>query len=69
MVDGIENFYKNKISMLRDRIETEKFERRIATQAQREALDRMRREVTSQKKKELERYLALLKQEDQKYDL
>ena len=69
MVDGIENFYKNKIGMLRDRIENEKFERKIASQAQREALDRMRREVTQQKKRELDRYLALLKQEDQKYDM
>lgn len=69
MVDGIENFYKNKIGMLRDRIETEKFERKIASQAQREALDRMRREVTQQKKRELDRYLTLLKQEDQKYDM
>ena len=30
MVDGIENFYKDKINMLRERIETEKFERKIA---------------------------------------
>ena len=30
MVDGIENFYKDKINMLRERITTEKFERKIA---------------------------------------
>ena len=30
MVDGIENFYKDKITMLRERIENEKFERKIA---------------------------------------
>ena len=30
MVDTIENFYKDKINMLRERIETEKFERKIA---------------------------------------
>jgi len=30
MVDGIENFYRDKITMLKERIETEKFERRIA---------------------------------------
>lgn len=30
MVDGIETFYKDKIAMLKERIETEKFERKIA---------------------------------------
>lgn len=69
VVDGIENFYKDKITMLRDRIENERFERKIAHQAQLEALNRMRREVTKQKKTELEKYLLLLKEEDQKYDL
>lgn len=30
IVDGIENFYKDKIQMLKERIEAEKFERKIA---------------------------------------
>ena len=33
-MDGIESFYKDKISMLKERIETEKFERKIASTAQ-----------------------------------
>lgn len=33
MVDAIENFYKDKISMLKERISTEKFERKIAQAA------------------------------------
>jgi len=64
MVDGIENFYKDKINMLRERIETEKFERKIAQMAQVEALSRMKRELDLSKKKEIEKYLHLLKQED-----
>ena len=68
MVDTIENFYKDKINMLRERIETEKFERKIAQNAQVEALSRMKRELDLSKKKEIQKYLALLKQEDQKYD-
>ncbi len=68
MVDGIENFYRDKINMLRERIETEKFERRIAQNAQMEALLRMKRELDLSKKKEIQKYLTLLKQEDQKYD-
>ena len=64
MVDTIENFYKDKINMLRERIETEKFERKIAQNAQVEALSRMKRELDLSKKKEIQKYLALLKQED-----
>ncbi len=30
MVDTIENFYKDKINMLKERVETERYERRIA---------------------------------------
>ena len=33
MVDTIENYYKDKISMLKDRIDSEKFERKIAQDA------------------------------------
>jgi len=42
MVDSIETFYKDKINMLKDRIENERFERKIAKQAQTEALGRMK---------------------------
>ena len=61
MVDGIEQFYKDKINMLRERIETEKFERKIAEAAQKEALTRMKKELDLSKKKEIERYLVSLK--------
>jgi len=53
MVDSIENFYKDKIHMLRERISTEKFERKIAQNAQVEALSRMKRELDLSKKKEI----------------
>ena len=33
MVNTIENYYKDKINMLKDRISNEKFERKIATEA------------------------------------
>jgi hypothetical protein len=55
--------------MLKDRIETERFERKIAKQAQQEALGRMKQELNSQKRTEIQKYLAVLKQEDQKYDM
>ena len=61
MVDGIENFYKDKITMLKERIENERFERRIAKQAQTEALGRMRQDLNWQKRTEINKYLAVLK--------
>lgn len=30
MVDAIENYYKNQIQLLKERIESERFERRVA---------------------------------------
>jgi hypothetical protein len=33
MVDAIENYYRNQISLLKERIENERFERRVASQA------------------------------------
>ena len=45
MVDALDNFYKNMIGMLKEKIENEKFERRIAQQAQQQAIARMKREL------------------------
>lgn len=61
IVDGIENYYRDKINMLRERIETEKFERKIAHNAQTEALSRMKKELDVSKKKEIDKYVQLLK--------
>ena len=69
MVDTIENYYKDKIMMLKDRIEGEKFERHIAQEAQKKALSQMKKELDQQKQVELHRYINLLQQEDEKYDI
>jgi len=53
---------------LKERIESERFERRVAQQAQSQALNRMKKELAEQKKKEVDRYLQLLKQEDSRYE-
>lgn len=60
MVDTIENYYKDKISMLKDRIDSEKFERAVAQQAQKKALSQMKKELDGQKQQELQRYVQLL---------
>ena len=68
MVDGIENYYKNQIQLLKERIENERLERRVANEAQQQALTRMKRDLNEQKKKEVQRYLQLLQQEDERYE-
>ena len=45
MVDAIETYYKNQVQLLKERIESERFERRVAQQAQQQALTRMKREL------------------------
>lgn len=47
MVDTIETYYKNQIQLLKERIENERFERRVAQQAQQQALARMKKELQS----------------------
>ena len=68
MVDAIETYYKNQIQLLKERIESERFERRVAQQAQQQALNRMKKELNDQKRREVERYLQLLRQEDDRYE-
>jgi hypothetical protein len=45
MVATIENYYKDKITMLKERIGNEKFERQIAQDAQKKALSQMKKEL------------------------
>ena len=68
-METIENYYKDKIDMLKDRIGREKRDRAIAQEAQKNALHMMKRELDDQKRKEVNRYIQLLQQEDDKYDL
>ncbi len=60
MISTIENFYKDKINMLKERIDKEKFERKIAQEAQKKALAQMKKELDDQKRKEVQRYIQLL---------
>lgn len=57
MVQTIENYYKDKIDMLKDRIDQEKFERQVAQEAQKKAFSQMKKELGDQKRKEVERYI------------
>ena len=69
MVSTIENYYKDKINLLKERIEQEKFERSLAQEAQKKAMMQMKKELGEQKKKEVQRYIELLQQEDEKFDI
>ena len=59
-METIENYYKDKIDMLKDRIGREKRDRAIAQEAQKNALHMMKRELDDQKRKEVNRYIQLL---------
>ena len=69
MVETIENYYKDKIAMLKEKIHSEKFERQIAEEAQKKALFDMKKELNMQKNQELQRYINLLQQEDEKFNM
>ena len=45
MVSTIENYYKDKINILKERIEQEKFERSLAQEAQKKAMMQMKKEL------------------------
>lgn len=45
MVETIENYFKDRISMLKDRIDQEKFDRKVANEAQKHAMAQMKREL------------------------
>lgn len=67
-VEALDTFYKNMISMLKEKIEKEKLNRKIEQQALQQAMSRVKKELTQQKKMEIEKQLQLLRQEDDKYD-
>ena len=68
MVDALETYYHNQIQMLKEKIDSERFERKIAQQAQQQAMSRMKKELNFSKRKEVDKYLQILQQEDQRYD-
>ena len=69
MVETIENYFKDKISMLKDKIDNEKFDRKIAEDAQKQAMLHVRRELDAEKRKEVQRYIQLLKQDDERFNM
>lgn len=69
MVQTIENYYKDKIDMLKDRIDQEKFDRQVAQEAQKKVFSQMKKELSDQKRQEVERYIQLLQQQDDKFNL
>ena len=64
IVNVIESIFNNKVRMLKDQIEEEKYERRVAEQAQIQTLAGLQKEVRGEKAKELARYTELKRIED-----
>ena len=45
MLDSIDNYYGDKVKMLKDKIRNEKFETEIASKAQKNVLEKVRRQM------------------------
>ena len=64
----IENYYKDKISILKDILKREKYEKEIEHRAKIQFLSQFEREKKANYKKQIEQIFNQLDQEDQKYD-
>lgn len=58
----------DRIDMMKEKIHVERFERKIAQQARNSALKEMERQLRDHKRMEIEEYLKILRQEDERYD-
>lgn len=56
VVQAIESVFNQRVTQLKEKIETEKYERRIAEQAQLHAISAIQKEIKQDKKKEIERF-------------
>ncbi len=66
--ESIRNAYLDRIDLMREKIHVERFERKIAQQARNQALKEMERQLRDNKRQEIEEYLNILRQEDERYD-
>lgn len=64
----IENYYKDKISILKDILKREKYEKEIEHRAKIQFLSQFEREKKANYKKQIEQIFNQLDQEDQKYE-
>ena len=80
IMSSMDTYYKDRIQILKENIYNTKFERQIAAQSQKEVrfriyainvriqiLERLKRDLNDKKKKEIERYLQVLKTQDANY--
>uniref|UniRef100_A0A7S3MYC9 Uncharacterized protein n=1 Tax=Strombidium inclinatum TaxID=197538 RepID=A0A7S3MYC9_9SPIT len=69
LINKIETFYKDKINMLKDRITQEKMERNLAEEAQKKAVSQRKKELDDMRRREVQRYIQILQQQDDKFDV
>eukprot|EP00357_Protocruzia_adherens_P030919 CAMPEP_0115026130 /NCGR_PEP_ID=MMETSP0216-20121206/34521_1 /TAXON_ID=223996 /ORGANISM="Protocruzia adherens, Strain Boccale" /LENGTH=1185 /DNA_ID=CAMNT_0002401063 /DNA_START=31 /DNA_END=3588 /DNA_ORIENTATION=- len=62
VLDQISTFYNNQVNMLRERIDEERFARKIASNAQREAISKIEHELKQNRIEEIRRYQEKLDQ-------
>ncbi len=59
VVTAIESVFNQRVTKLKENLENERYERKVAEQAQLQALASIQKEIKHDKRKELERYEEL----------
>jgi hypothetical protein len=69
MTDAFTKFFDDQISVTKEQIEVEKQNRLLIEQAETKQLYQWKKEVNRKQKHKLDKYLSLLEQEDERYEV
>jgi hypothetical protein len=69
MIDAFTKFFDDQISVTKEQIEEEKQNKLLIEQAETKQLYQWKKEVNRKQKHKLDKYLSLLEQEDERYEV
>lgn len=69
MIDAFTKFFDDQISVTKEQIEVEKQNKIIIQQAEAKQLSQWKKETDKKQKQKLNKYLSLLEQEDERYEV
>jgi hypothetical protein len=69
MLEAFTKFWDDQIKMTKDRIEEEKMARKLIELTENKALSEWKKELNSKQKQKLEKYLNVLHQQDERYEV
>jgi hypothetical protein len=68
ILGSIDNFYKDRVNILKEQVGKEQQGRKVAEYAQRQMLSELERELRTEKRKQMEEIVQKSMQEKEKYD-